>query len=357
MAFRLPVFDFNYRVLLFLLIFSFPALGLGSFVVVGIGQAELRQAFGRHLTQIAERTAAATDAYVFRTVVDIGRLASVPAVRAVATSASAEVPEAERILELDSQWRGVEGTPPALWAPLDNEASRFFREVVSDDPIYREILLADRHGRLVAASGISTDYFQGDEVWWRDVIDTGQLAVGDVTFDESARAFGLEMSTAVLGGDTGRATVGVMKAVVDVRELLAAVSGVPREGGAEAALVRRDGSIVFSRQSVDPEATYYAADLLREHLSSFRPGDPQAQAAYRARSSDGTDLMVAIAQTQLAASFPNLPWVVAVSAAEAALFEPVRNQARNLAIVLALVAAIVLALVLWLSTGGRGPAT
>ena len=250
-----------------------------------------------------------------------------------------------------------EGTPPALWAPLDNEASRFFSEVVGDDPIYREILLADRHGRLVAASGISTDYFQGDEMWWRDVTDTGQLAVGDVIFDESARAFGLEMSTAVRSSESGGAVIGVMKAIVDVRELLAAVSGVPREGGAEAALVRRDGTIVFSRQSVDPNATYYAADLLREHLSSFRPGDPQAQAAYRARSNDGTDLMVAIAQTQLAASFPNLPWVVAVSAGEAELFQPVRNQARNLALVMALVAAIVLAMVLWLSTGGRGPAT
>ena len=229
MAFRLPVFEFNYRVVLFLLIFSLPALALGSFVVIGIGQAELREAFGRHLTQIADRTAAATDAYVCRTVVEVGRLASVPAVRAVAAAASREEPDPEWVLELDSQWRGVEGPPPALWAPMDNAATRFLREVVADDPIYREILLTDRHGRLVAASGISSDYYQGDEPWWRDVADTGQLGVGDVIFDESARVFGLEMSTPVFSGETASAIVGIMKAIVDIRELLAAVGGVPAD--------------------------------------------------------------------------------------------------------------------------------
>ena len=66
MAFRLPIFDFNFRVVLFVLLVSFSALAIGNFVVVGIGQAELRDVFGRSLTQMVERTAAATDAYVFR---------------------------------------------------------------------------------------------------------------------------------------------------------------------------------------------------------------------------------------------------------------------------------------------------
>ena len=209
----------------------------------------------------------------------------------------------------------------------------------------------------MAASGVSTDYYQGDETWWTEAANTGQLWVGDVVFDESAGVFGLELVAPVFSSESAGALVGILKVIVDSRELLAAVGGVPVEGNPEAALVRRDGSIVFSRQSVDPDTEYYSADLLRQHLSSFRPGDPQAQAAYRARSSDGTEQMVAIAQTQLAASFPNLPWVVAVSASEADLYEPMRNQARNLVIVLALVAAIVLALVLWLSSGARGPTT
>ena len=355
MAFRLPVVDFNYRVVLFVLIFTIPALGIGSFFVVGIGEAELRRTFGRQLTQLAERTAAATDVYVFRAVVDMTRLATVPAVRDVAGAASEEQPDPDRVLQLDSQWQLESGPPPALIGPMDNVATRFLREVVAGDPVYREILLTDRHGRLVAASGISTDYYQGDETWWRDVADTGRLWVGDVVYDESARAFGLEIATPVFSGQSAGAIVGIMKVVVDNRELLAAVSGVPGEGTAEATLVRRDGSVVFSRQSVDPDAEYYAAALLREHLSAFRPGDPAAQVAYTARSSDGTDQMVAIAQTQLAGSFPNLPWVAAVSAPEAELLEPVRNQRRNLALVLALVPAILFALLLWLSTGTRGP--
>ncbi len=352
MAFRLPVFVFDHRVWLFLLILTFPVVALGGFVAMSIGEGEFRQAFGRNLTQIAERTAAATDAYVFRAVLDVERLASVPTVRSVAAAASLQEPDADRILELDSQWQQEQTPPPALIGPMDNAATRFLREVVVDDPVFLEILLADWHGRLVAASGISTDYYQGDETWWRAVAATGRFWVGDVVYDESARAFGVEISAPVSSGEAAGTTVGVVKVLVDSRELLAGVGGVPAEGNAEAALIRRDGSIVFNRQGVDPDTEYYAAAMLREYLASLSFGEPQGSAAYPARSSDGTDQMIAFAQTQLADSFPNLPWVAAVSASEAELFAPVRNQARSLAIALALTAALVLSLALWLSSSG-----
>ena len=354
MAFRLPFLEINTRVLVFLMIFTFPALALGGLVVIGVGQAELRGAFGGHLSQIANRTAAATDAYVFRRVIDVSELAKVPTLRGVSASSSQETPDPDRVLELDAQWQLESSPPPSLIEPMDNPASRFLRDIVGDDPIYREILLTDRHGRLVAASGISTDYFQGDEEWWREVAGTGRAYVGDVVYDESARVFGLEMSVPV-SDPSGGGMAGVLKVIVDVRELLAAVSGTPTERSAEAVLIRRDGSIVHSRQTVDPETEFYAALQLRDYLTSFGPGDPQAQTYFRARSSDGTDQLVAIAQTQLAASYPNLPWVVAVSSPETDLFTPIRNQARNLLFLFAIVAVLMLALVLWLSSAAHGP--
>ena len=349
----LPRIEVNTRVLVFVLIFLFPAIAVSGLVAIGVGQAQLRSAFGGHLSQIAERTAAATDTYVFRRVIDISLLAKVPSVREVAAAFSAETPDSQTVLELDSQWQLESGPPPSLIAPMDNAASRFLREAVADDPVYREILLADRHGRLAAASGISTDYYQGDEEWWLEAAQTGSVHVGDVAYDESARVYGVEMSVPVYG-EPG-AVVGVLKVIVDSRELLAAVSGNTSDSGVAVALVRRDGSIVHSPQTNDPDAEYYAADLLRQFLSTFRPGDPEARTFYRARSGDGTEQLVAIAQTQLAASYPNLPWVVAASAPERELFAPVREQARNLLIALALVAVAVFSLLLWLSTGTHGP--
>ena len=130
MAFRLPSFEFNYRVVLFLLIFSFPALAIGSLIVIGTGQAELRASFGRQLTRVAERTAAAIDGYVFRRVIDVNVLALAPTVRDVAGAASQEEVDREQVLELDSQWQLEDSPPPALIAPMDNAATRFLREVV-----------------------------------------------------------------------------------------------------------------------------------------------------------------------------------------------------------------------------------
>ncbi len=63
----------------------------------------------------------------------------------------------------------------------------------------------------------------------------------------------------------------------------------------------------------------------------------------------GTAQLVAVAPSQLQTSFSNLPWLVAVSQPEAALFAPIRTQATSLLLLLALTALLVLALDAWFS--------
>ena len=337
----------NARALTILLIIALPAFVLAGVIAVGIGQAQLRDSYGQLLGRMAEQTAAATDSFVFRHLTEVSTLARVPVLRAASTTASGETPDGEQVLDIDRRWQQLVSLPIEVAALLENPASRFLREAAGDDPVYRELLLTDRHGRLVAASGRTTDYYQGDERWWGDVATRGRVSVADVAWDDSAGVFALEVAVPVTES-SGR-LVGVLKAVVDTRALFAAVTGVSGGGTGERALVRRDGSVVFSRASVDPSTQYFAANLVRDHLQSTRPGDLGDRTYFRATTSAGQPRIVALAPSQLARSFPELPWAVAVSESEASLFAPIQAQIRHLLLAFASVAALFAIALLWWS--------
>ena len=161
---------------------------------------------------------------------------------------------------------------------LQGSASRLLRDIVGQDPVYREILLTDRAGRLAAVSGVSTDYDQSDEDWWRAAFDEsalGRVTVSDVRWDESARVYALEIAAPV-PETSGAGTAGILKVVADVRELLAAVAG---GSGDARCSIRKDGSIVFSRRAPAPGGRFFANDGLQAHLA--RSGRRRAQAALR----------------------------------------------------------------------------
>ena len=61
--------------------------------------------------------------------------------------------DAKLVAAFDEQWQKDRKVPAALAGVLSNAAARFLSDVVKQDQLYREILVADRHGRVVAASG------------------------------------------------------------------------------------------------------------------------------------------------------------------------------------------------------------
>lgn len=236
-------------------------------------------------------------------------------------------------------------------AMLETPASRFFADVTRHDPIFREILLTDMQGRLVAASNLPSDYYQADESWWTDAYGdgiTGQVSVGEVTWDESARIHALDIAVPVPAPDSER-LVGLIKVAADIRELGVVIDSLRLGQTGQASLIRKDGTLVFNQRRAQPDARFFAADLLRERYQTTQHDDPQFKVSFSARGPDGQDRLVAIAPSQLDASYPNLSWVVAVSQDESELFAPIREQAWLLVAVVALVAVVVLALALYFS--------
>ena len=228
MAFALRHPHFNYRVLTVFTLVALPLVAIGAVIVLGVGQSQLRTVFGLQLSQVAEHTAAAVDAYMFRRIIDVSMMGRVPTLRQAAASGSAAPFDASHVRQLDRAWQAAGAVPAGLGSVLTTDAAAFLRDTTRHDPIYREILLTDRFGRLVAASNVTTDYDQADEAWWREAFDDGEqgrVSVTDVRWDESARVYALEIAVPVLDPSSER-IAGVLKVVADIREMLASVASV-----------------------------------------------------------------------------------------------------------------------------------
>ncbi|HOC19625.1 MAG TPA: cache domain-containing protein [Vicinamibacterales bacterium] len=341
----------NYRVFTVFLVVGLVMLATAAAVVVGAGQARLRASFGDHLADVASQTAASVDSYVYRRAIETTILASVSDVRREAAQASLAPLDAAAVREFDRVWQQSRTVPEPLAPITRNAASAFLAETGRNDQTYRELVLADRQGRLAAASGMTTDYFQGDEEWFTRAFGDGvhgRLNVGGVTWDESANTWALEISAPV-EDPAGGQLAGVLKAVVDVREMAAAVSAMRLGDTGDAALVTDEGQIVLGSLQPDAETQFFAADLLRERIQGIARQESPPRISFGARAQDGRARLVGVGVTQLRASYPHLKWLVAVSQAESDLFAPVRFQLWSLLALLALMAIAVLGLALWFS--------
>ncbi len=342
---------FNHRVLTVFLIVGLPALAMTSILALGVGQGRLRASYAEHLAEVAEQAASSVDSFVFRRIVQASVLGRIPLLRETASTASRDTLNPEAVRKLDAEWQRAGAIPPGLAGLLDSPTSSFLADAVAHDPIYREILLTDLNGRIVATSNLTSDYLQSDELWWREAFGDGvrgRVSVGDVQWDESARAFVVDIAVPVPAPGSDRLG-GILKISADIREMGTIIDGVRLGTTGDAVLVRGDGSIVLSRRKLDPDARFFAADLLRERYDVVRKGDPEYRVTFSARGADGGSRLVAVAPSQLSASYPNLAWLVAVSQAESELLAPIRAQMWLLLVAIAVTAAAVLALALWFS--------
>ena len=64
-------------------------------------------------------------------------------------------------------------------------------------------------------------------------------------------------------------------------------AGVKSSTSGEAFLIREDGTIVFSQRGVGGQAQFFAADLFRERMKSYKAGDPQFRLIFSARDQAG----------------------------------------------------------------------
>lgn len=122
------------------------------------------------------------------------------------------------IIALDNQWRAEVGTAstPTIDSVIGTGASEFLRQqVTASGGIITEIFVMDQRGLNVASSGVTSDYWQGDEDKFQQTYSVGPDAfhVSEVEFDESAQTYQGQVSFTLndpaTGAVIGAVTVGL----------------------------------------------------------------------------------------------------------------------------------------------------
>jgi hypothetical protein len=142
------------------------------------------------------------------------RLAEAIAAQNATTAAYSQA----EIDSLDQTWRGQVGADDSalIAGVLDTPAADLLRErVAGSEGIITEIFLMDARGLNVAASSVTSDYWQGDEEKFTATFPAGPDAVhiSEVEFDESTQSYqaqvSLPMTDPGTGAVIGAITIGV----------------------------------------------------------------------------------------------------------------------------------------------------
>jgi hypothetical protein len=220
---------------------------------------------------------------------------------------------ADEVQAIEQRWPVLTLENSRLLASiLGNDASLFLREYNRVVATFRELLVTDRYGRLVAASGKTGDYFQADETWWRRAYleGEGQRYISDIVFDESARIHCIELAQPIRDESTGH-VLGIVKAIVD-SDVIFDLLERPRFGeSAVAVALRRDGTIV-----TDPGGT---------ETYPFT-GDVFSQIELNRRSvalpDDDPVVFVGLPQFGIDGRIPGLEWYVVIQSPYDDVFAP-----------------------------------
>lgn len=208
----------------------------------------------------------------------------------------------KELTEIDRQWGLMPITKGLLHSILNNETADVLRIIMQDNDILVEVLVTDRFGQLVAATGRTTDYYQGDEKWWQQCYNDGkgQIFIPRINYDRSAKAWGFDICIPIL--KDGK-VLGIAKVVMDMNRWLPDCSIDFGEDEADLMVVGEEGFIMHSRDilvGLANPATTQISDW--EEIVSTGP-----RGAWQPIS-DGT--VRAYASVQMPSEIDNLPVLV-----------------------------------------------
>ncbi|NOZ08581.1 MAG: response regulator [FCB group bacterium] len=216
-----------------LIIFSIVLIiVMGGFVIISITQRIMETSIGRDTSILTTNQMKIIDHTLYNELSYWESFSSFNSVISAALSRSnrTSTEEAELrqdLLEIDRQWlSNPTRTNPVIREIIENDISRQLKlilEKVNRKAGYikvPEILLTDKSGALVGASGISSDYYQGDEEWWIRARED-HFAFGDIHFDKSCLTNVIALSISL--SDENSDFAGVIKVLLSteyIRNLL-----------------------------------------------------------------------------------------------------------------------------------------
>ena len=334
-------------VLLLFLALGIPPMVVGHLLLVGSARANYRNAISSHFSRSADHTQMQLVDYLERVSNQAANLGRVPEILDVVRSANQQQIDPEEfdqtMGEIDGEWAATDPIYSKFQRQLlENSASQFLREFNNVVTAFREIMVTDQSGRLVAASNKSSDYFQADEAWWRRAYLEGQgnRFVSGMQFDESANVYGMEIAQP-LRESVGGEVIGIVKVIVDRHEIASLVDSTQLGGNIRALLISGDGTEILGPLRV-------VGYRFPEGFQISALGRLSVEATQElALPQEEREVFLGLPQFRIKDLIPDLDWYVVTNGPYDEVFAPFQNlEARFIYIVVgSLVVVVVLAIV------------
>ena len=334
------------RILILFLLLGIPPLVIGHVVLINGARTTYTEVVANHFSEAADSAQTQLLNYVERISNEVGNLTRVAQILDVVADSNRNRLEGtdldSQVEEREDDWLTQDPEDSRLQSGiLNNEASRFVRKFNSITAEFREILVTDAMGRLVAASNKTSDYYQADERWWRYAYQEGQgnSFHGDIQFDESANVYGMEIAHPVRDPSSGE-VMGVIKAIADSHEISALVAATRLGPTSEAVLISADGTGILG-----PERT--VRYRFAEPISLEEPGRRYVEATeVLALPAEERRVFLGLPQFRLKDRMPELDWILVVQEPYEEVFSPFRNLNRRFIYIAVFGIALVLVLAL-----------
>lgn len=165
-------------------------------------------------------------------------------------SLAARPPEevTREIRNLDEIWAGLPHSDPRVGAILENPASESLRRFQRSHPEVAEVMATDRSGRLIAATGKTSDLGQADEAWWSSgaALHERRIWTDVLKHDDSAGVFSLDVVLPLYGEDEFQ---GVVKMSANVTSLFTKLGFDGEAKGERWEIALPDGKILASSRA------------------------------------------------------------------------------------------------------------
>lgn len=148
--------------------------------------------------------------------------------------------------EMDNKWEQASPEGSLHEQYLDSDISRSLEKAVKEDTGLLELFVTDAPGGLIAASGKTSGFYQGDELWWQRAIELekNEFFIGGIEFDDSSGAYGITAALC-LYNDNGDKT-GVVKAVLDAKRLFKPLQSLGADQKKRIYIIDLKGDELFS---------------------------------------------------------------------------------------------------------------
>ena len=144
------------------------------------------------------------------------------AITSAVSRANSRVPESPfAVMKVDEQWQTASVQDPVVSSRVDARCSVSLKLMSVQSSDFEEIIVTDSRGHVVCQTRMAERYFQGNQSWWLECVESGQLSHSRLNYEATSGALALSIFASVVDPSTGEA-IGVARALlrrhVGVRE-------------------------------------------------------------------------------------------------------------------------------------------